>query len=134
MTSSGTQPETSFPSVSTVKSPFCSSCSTNHTLVLNLLANYLPDEAVSRHPSFPLDVDVRSLTGPLPQDPSYLKLMAHLPEYKASLLSRYPPVCAKCEPIAEEIIRKGDYRCGSGALLSLAPSVLAFDILALLCS
>lgn len=84
-----TNPPTSIPIPhASAKSPFCTSCTTNHTIVINLLANYLPDEA----------------------DPNYLELLSSLSEYKDRLYKRYPPVCARCEPVAEEEIRKGDYR------------------------
>ncbi|KAL7412099.1 Ima1 N-terminal domain-containing protein [Mrakia frigida] len=88
-----TTPSTSFLTPPS-KSPFCTSCTTNHSLVINLLANYLPDE----------------------NDPSYPELLARLPEYKTSVFERYPPLCSNCEPTAEELIRKGDYRAKTSAL------------------
>ncbi|KAK0536729.1 hypothetical protein OC834_001086 [Tilletia horrida] len=60
--------------------PFCHTCLTNQSLLMNMLANYLPDES----------------------DPTYPEALAQLPTYRASLLSRYPPVCADCTPAVHE--------------------------------
>ncbi|CED85260.1 Uncharacterized conserved protein [Phaffia rhodozyma] len=90
-----TYPSTTFPLPTlSSKSPFCSSCTTNHMIVINLLANYLPEET----------------------DPGYEDLLSALPAYRRRLYERYPPVCERCEPIAEEEIRKGDYRAKTSAL------------------
>ncbi|KAG8852452.1 hypothetical protein FRB91_006446 [Serendipita sp. 411] len=62
------------------QSVFCRECTVNQTLVMNMLANYLP----------------------APSDPSYEALLATFPEYKASLETRYPLVCERCVPLVEQ--------------------------------
>ncbi|QRW12008.1 Ima1 amino-terminal domain protein [Ceratobasidium sp. AG-Ba] len=73
---------------------FCHTCQTNQTLIVNMLSNYLPPSS----------------------DPSYTKLLAEYPAYKASLHARYPPVCAKCQPIVDERIEQKDSMARSSAL------------------
>ncbi|CAE6412994.1 unnamed protein product [Rhizoctonia solani] len=80
------------PSFST--SVFCHSCQTNQTLIMNLLSNYLPPSS----------------------DPTYSKRLAEFPAYKESLYTRYPPVCAKCQPAVDEQIRQRDSMAKSAAL------------------
>jgi hypothetical protein len=64
---------------------FCRACTTNQALLVNLRAAFLPD----------------------PADPAYAARAAALPEYEASLLARYPPVCDACAPGAQaELARK----------------------------
>lgn len=53
------------------------------------------------------------------KDPSYPEALARLPEYKASVLERYPPLCVKCEPVAEEAIVRAEYRSVYSYLLSI---------------
>ncbi|KAI9633529.1 Ima1 N-terminal domain-containing protein [Dioszegia hungarica] len=67
---------------------FCHSCLTNQTLIMNMLAGYLPDD----------------------NDPSYPELHASLPSYLASLHSRYPPVCPICQPAVDDALRKADQK------------------------
>ncbi|KAG8690905.1 hypothetical protein FRC08_010318, partial [Ceratobasidium sp. 394] len=73
---------------------FCHSCQTNQTLVVSMLSNYLPASS----------------------DPSYTKLLAEYPAYKASLYARYPPVCAGCQPAVDEQIGQKDSMARSSAL------------------
>jgi hypothetical protein len=61
---------------------------------MNLLSNYLPPSS----------------------SPTYASLLSNLPAYKRSLEARYPLMCEKCEPIVEEVIRRGDYRAKTAAL------------------
>nr|XP_019008114.1 uncharacterized protein I206_07282 [Kwoniella pini CBS 10737]OCF46895.1 hypothetical protein I206_07282 [Kwoniella pini CBS 10737] len=75
-------------SLLSTSSPFCHSCLANQTLIMNMLANYLPDD----------------------DDPSYPSLFAELPIYLAKLQSRYPPVCRNCQPAVDEALQKSDHR------------------------
>ncbi|KLO20762.1 hypothetical protein SCHPADRAFT_992074 [Schizopora paradoxa] len=74
---------------------FCRICTTNQTLLINLLANYLPDDE---------------------NDPVYASRIASLPAYTASLQARYPPVCASCLPGVEEEIARKDSMARTRAL------------------
>ncbi|RXK40627.1 hypothetical protein M231_02082 [Tremella mesenterica] len=69
-------------------SPFCHSCLANQTLIMNMLANYLPDDS----------------------DPSFPTLYADLPNYLTRLHTRYPPVCRDCQPGVEEVLKRSDSR------------------------
>ncbi|KZT30712.1 hypothetical protein NEOLEDRAFT_1054362 [Neolentinus lepideus HHB14362 ss-1] len=82
-----------FPSTYT-KTPFCHTCTTNQMLLTNLLANYLPPTT----------------------SPEYDRRIQLLPEYKASLYARYPPVCAACAPAVEEEIRNKEAMARTSAL------------------
>ncbi|WVQ85896.1 hypothetical protein IAT38_008064 [Cryptococcus sp. DSM 104549] len=73
---------------SSSSSTFCHSCLANQTLIMNLLANYLPDD----------------------NDPTFPSLYAALPSYLSSLHARYPPVCPQCQPAVDEVLRKADHR------------------------
>ncbi|WVN89739.1 uncharacterized protein L203_104969 [Cryptococcus depauperatus CBS 7841] len=73
-------------STSMSASSFCHSCLSNQTLTMNMLANYLPDD----------------------NDPSYPVLYANLPNYIASLNTRYPPVCTACRPAVEDAMQRAD--------------------------
>ncbi|WWC98621.1 hypothetical protein V866_005514 [Kwoniella sp. B9012] len=84
--SSSHLPSSSSSSSST--SLFCHGCLANQTLIMNMLANYLPDD----------------------DDPSYPMLYAELPLYLSKLHSRYPPVCRNCQPAVDEALRKSDHR------------------------
>ncbi|WWD20646.1 hypothetical protein CI109_105122 [Kwoniella shandongensis] len=75
-------------SSSSSTSPFCHSCLANQTLIMNMLANYLPDD----------------------DDPSYPALFAELPSYLSKLHSRYPPICPNCQPAVDEALAKSDHR------------------------
>ncbi|ODO10597.1 hypothetical protein I350_01194 [Cryptococcus amylolentus CBS 6273] len=68
--------------------PFCRNCLANQTLIMNLLANYLPDD----------------------DDPTYPQLSSNLPAYVQSLHSRYPPVCPNCQPGVDDILQKADQK------------------------
>ncbi|WVQ95498.1 hypothetical protein IAU59_002595 [Kwoniella sp. CBS 9459] len=76
------------PSSSSSSSTFCHSCLANQTLIMNMLANYLPDD----------------------DDPTFPALYAELPSYLAKLHSRYPPVCPNCQPAVDEALRKSDHK------------------------
>lgn len=74
-------------------SPFCHTCQANQTLVVNLLATYLPDEG----------------------DPAYADRLASLESYRASLYERYPPVCALCQPGVDAGLKRADQRAQAEA-------------------
>ncbi|WRT70630.1 uncharacterized protein IL334_007628 [Kwoniella shivajii] len=82
------KPSSSHLPSSSSTSPFCHSCLANQTLIMNMLANYLPDD----------------------EDHSYPMLYAELPNYLTKLHSRYPPVCRSCQPAVDEILKKSDHR------------------------
>ncbi|KAJ3551447.1 hypothetical protein NM688_g4696 [Phlebia brevispora] len=73
---------------------FCRTCQTNQMLISNLLSNYLPS----------------------PSDPEYAQRVAMLPEYRESVETRYPPVCADCLPAVEEEIKKRNQMARTSAL------------------
>ncbi|KIY45770.1 hypothetical protein FISHEDRAFT_66817 [Fistulina hepatica ATCC 64428] len=73
---------------------FCRTCSTNQTLIMNLLSNYLPP----------------------PESSEYDRRSVMLPEYQKSLERRYPPVCSNCQLIVDEQIKKSDQMARSQAL------------------
>lgn len=53
------------------------------------------------------------------QDPEYSRLYAQLPAYRASLETRYPPICASCLPAVEEEIKRRDRMAKTSALGTL---------------
>ncbi|KAJ7654983.1 Ima1 N-terminal domain-containing protein [Mycena polygramma] len=73
---------------------FCHTCQTNQMLLVNLLANYLPENA----------------------GPESDQRMQTLDEYRESLHLRYPPVCESCQPAVEEEIRRKDAMARTQAL------------------
>jgi hypothetical protein len=80
-------------------SPFCRECTTNQSMIVNLLANYLPADSVNLCPEFYLR-----------KDPNYASLQDDLPHYVASLHQRYPPVCYRCQPAVTDALRKADQK------------------------
>ncbi|EGO30539.1 hypothetical protein SERLADRAFT_454848 [Serpula lacrymans var. lacrymans S7.9] len=76
------------------RGPFCHTCRTNQTLVVQLMSNYLPP----------------------PEHPEYAKRVELLPEYRNSLHARYPPVCTNCLPIVEDEIKQKDHMARIQAL------------------
>lgn len=87
-------------------SPFCHICLTNQTLIMNMLANYLPDEDVS---------EANPSCGLTKQDPTYRELYENLPTYLASVHARYPPVCNNCQPAVDEALKRADRRANVDA-------------------
>ncbi|THH10167.1 hypothetical protein EW145_g1520 [Phellinidium pouzarii] len=73
---------------------FCHTCRTNQTLLVNLLAAYLPAAS----------------------DPTYASRSAALPAYRAALYTRYPPVCSACAPAVDEEIARRDEMARTRAL------------------
>ncbi|EIN14052.1 hypothetical protein PUNSTDRAFT_57446 [Punctularia strigosozonata HHB-11173 SS5] len=73
---------------------FCHTCQTNQMLIINLLSNYLPE----------------------PADPSYSQRLSMLPKYKESLHTRYPPVCAQCAPLVDDVISQREHMARTNAL------------------
>lgn len=76
-------------------SVFCRSCLANQTIVANLLANYLADDA---------------------DEASDNERMAAYPAYRRSLEERYPLVCAQCAPQVQAHLAQSDQRVRSEAL------------------
>ncbi|KAM0746465.1 hypothetical protein T439DRAFT_329895 [Meredithblackwellia eburnea MCA 4105] len=86
---------TTYPSRSST--PFCSSCLNNQSLQIHLLAAF-PDSDDS-------DPEADGSSKP------------HLlPEYKKSLDSRYPLVCAACAGGVDEVLQQADYKAKAYAL------------------
>ncbi|KAN0060224.1 hypothetical protein ACQY0O_007553 [Thecaphora frezii] len=73
---------------------FCHTCQTNQTLQVNLLSDYLPDEA----------------------DPEYPEKLRALPAYRASIAARYPSVCEACAPAVQSRIEERDQMARSWTL------------------
>ncbi|KAI5124150.1 hypothetical protein M0805_000960 [Coniferiporia weirii] len=73
---------------------FCHTCRTNQTLLVSLLAAYLPASS----------------------DPTYATRSAALPAYRAALHTRYPPVCMKCAPAVDAEIARRDEMARTRAL------------------
>ncbi|KAF8528265.1 Ima1 N-terminal domain-containing protein [Gautieria morchelliformis] len=76
------------------KGPFCHTCLTNQTLLMNMLSNYLPSA----------------------DDPLYETRVSELPAYTSSLQNRYPPVCKDCQPSVDEELRKKEHMARTTAL------------------
>jgi hypothetical protein len=87
------KPSSSHLPSTTVASPFCHICLTNQTLIMNMLANYLPAE----------------------DDPTYPSLYADLPNYLSGVHARYPPVCSNCQPAVDDALRKANHRANVDA-------------------
>ncbi|GMK54730.1 hypothetical protein CspeluHIS016_0113160 [Cutaneotrichosporon spelunceum] len=81
------------PTAPSASSPFCHNCQANQTLVVNLLATYLPDES----------------------DPAYAERLASLDAYRVSLYQRYPPVCPMCQPGVDMGLKRADQRAQAEA-------------------
>ncbi|KAJ6257182.1 hypothetical protein Dda_8068 [Drechslerella dactyloides] len=76
----------------------CRSCETNHSIIVQQLSNYLPDES----------------------DPNYEYLAEHISEFRRQLEEKYPPLCADCAPKVNERLRHINYKAktqGLGRLL-----------------
>ena len=67
--------------------PFCAKCLNNQRMYMETVSNYLPDE----------------------YHPQYREFEDALPQFKADLEKRYPQVCKKCAPNAQERLFKADY-------------------------
>lgn len=67
--------------------PFCATCLSNQRIYTESLAQYLPDD----------------------DHPQYRQFEEKLPQYKAELEKRYPPICTVCAPKAQELVHKADY-------------------------
>ncbi|KAF8519148.1 Ima1 N-terminal domain-containing protein [Hysterangium stoloniferum] len=76
------------------KSPFCHTCLTNQTLLVNLLSNYLPST----------------------DDPTYEVRLAEMSRYTAALQARYPPVCKDCQPSVDEELQDKEHKARTTAL------------------
>ncbi|KZT57864.1 hypothetical protein CALCODRAFT_469250, partial [Calocera cornea HHB12733] len=76
-------PDNAFPP-GTPWSPFCTQCVTNQKLIVEMLANYIPDESDPTHPS----------------------ALANIAAYRRDLERRYPPLCEECRPRVEAELRK----------------------------
>jgi hypothetical protein len=91
---------------------FCHTCQTNQMLLVNLLANYLPENGVRRSKLSWRRHDTKALQ----QSPESDHRMQTLDEYRESLHLRYPPVCDSCRPAVEEEIRRKDAMARTQAL------------------
>jgi hypothetical protein len=63
----------------------------------------------------PLPIKAQILIAPS-QEPEYARRLEMFPEYKASLHSRYPPVCDVCLPAVEDEIKQKDHMARTKAL------------------
>ncbi|KAK9363865.1 Ima1 N-terminal domain-containing protein [Lipomyces starkeyi] len=79
------------------ESPFCRNCQTNHRIVLEALASYLPPEWDSR----------------------YKEYEKGLPRYKAELERRYPPYCINCQNAVTSKLSDNNYKARARILGSL---------------
>jgi hypothetical protein len=70
------------------KPVFCRTCLQNQHLYNETLANYFPNDD---------------------NDPRYREFEARLPQFKADLEKRYPLICRKCAPLAQQQIHQADY-------------------------
>lgn len=110
------KPSSSHLPTTSAASPFCHICQTNQTLIMNMLANYLPDEQVSPHPTYLSRPHVHQLLIELIyQDPTYRILYNELPNYLEGVHTRYPPVCENCQPAVDEALRKANHRANVDA-------------------
>ncbi|KAK5134271.1 hypothetical protein LTR08_006815 [Meristemomyces frigidus] len=70
---------------------FCETCIKNQQIYLQTLSSYLPDE----------------------DHPEYQKYEDGLPRFTQDLGERYPQICAKCAPRAQNKIHQADYYAGT---------------------
>ncbi|EPS35730.1 hypothetical protein H072_10842 [Dactylellina haptotyla CBS 200.50] len=76
----------------------CRSCENNHAIIVQQLANYLPDES----------------------DPNYEYLAEHISDFRRQLEEKYPPLCGDCAPKVNDRLRQINYKAktqGLGRLL-----------------
>ncbi|KAK6334277.1 hypothetical protein TWF730_003491 [Orbilia blumenaviensis] len=64
-------------------SVLCRSCENNHSIIVEQLANYLPEET----------------------DPNYEYLAEHITDFRRQLEEKYPPVCDNCAPKVNSVIK-----------------------------
>lgn len=126
VSSSSSSPSSSFssPSVASpskdrlpstyARAPFCHTCQTNQTLLVNLLSNYLPPPQASFLAARPFVTT--STSSLLLQHPDYPMRLEQLPMYRESLHIRYPPVCANCLPAVEDQIEQKNHMARTKAL------------------
>ncbi|KAJ8100308.1 Ima1 N-terminal domain-containing protein [Lipomyces tetrasporus] len=79
------------------ESPFCRNCQTNHRIVMEALASYLPPEWDSR----------------------YKEYEKRLPSYKGELEQRYPPYCENCRDTVIRKLSENNYNARARLLGSL---------------
>jgi Ima1 N-terminal domain len=75
-------------------SPFCDTCISNQTLLVQNLASFLPPE----------------------DDPDYDTYVSALSAYKAELEVKYPPVCSDCEERVRVRLQRNNYVAKTAAL------------------
>ncbi|KAG0143276.1 hypothetical protein CROQUDRAFT_49026 [Cronartium quercuum f. sp. fusiforme G11] len=90
------------------ETPFCRTCTANQALQMSLLANYLPSDSDQDEPS--------GSESRLEKK----RLLDDLEQYKESLETRYPMMCADCSPKVSAVIRDRDYRSKAALLHSSA--------------
>lgn len=89
--------------VESVKPSFCDECISNQTIVMQIMANYLPEE----------------------NDPDYQILLNNSSNYKKDLESRYPLVCSRCAPSVERKLLKVNKRLWSMVKANSDPKTIA---------
>ncbi|KAH0838179.1 hypothetical protein J3R83DRAFT_6430 [Lanmaoa asiatica] len=96
------------------KGPFCHTCQTNQTLLVNLLSNYLPPPQAS--PFTTIIYATTSTQAIISQHPDYAQRVQQLSAYRESLHVRYPPVCVNCLPSVEDEIEQKNQMARTKAL------------------
>lgn len=82
---------------------FCDECIRNQTIVMQIMANYLPEE----------------------DDPEYQRLLLNSIDYKKDLESRYPLVCSRCAPNVNRKLLKVNKRLWSLISANADPKTIA---------
>ncbi|OLL25697.1 Integral inner nuclear membrane protein ima1 [Neolecta irregularis DAH-3] len=82
------------PSYPPLNSPFCQSCANNHTVLVNSLASFIPDDS----------------------HPDYQTYLAAYPAYRAQLEELYPLVCGACAPQVKGRLDRNNYIAKARAL------------------
>ncbi|EJU00012.1 hypothetical protein DACRYDRAFT_117616 [Dacryopinax primogenitus] len=92
-------PDNAFPP-GTPWSTFCTQCVTNQKLIVEMLANYIPEES----------------------DSGYHAALANIAAYRADLERRYPPLCEECRPRVEAELKKRSDEATAEIRASMATS------------
>ncbi|TKA24747.1 hypothetical protein B0A50_05735 [Salinomyces thailandicus] len=76
---------------------FCNTCLRNQRIYMEHLSNYLPDE----------------------DHPEYHEFERRLPQFKKDLEQKYPQICRRCAPKAQNVIHRADYYAGTQNVAAL---------------
>lgn len=87
-----------------VDSPFCDTCISNQTLIIQNLASFLPSE----------------------DHPDYDTYLAALPAHKAQLEQKYPQVCLNCEERVRQRLKHNNYLAKTSVLGQLLKKPLRY--------